>query len=81
MALNIGIGEMYSLACGLAWAIAVVLFKKSGESLPPFALNLFKNAVGADDRHRGVGDAGLAGPAADGTGADAGFPRAGYCAG
>lgn len=39
-----GPGEWYSLACALAWATAVVLFKKSGESLAPFALNLVKNA-------------------------------------
>lgn len=41
--MNFGIGELYSVACALAWGIAVVLFKKSGESLGPFALNLFKN--------------------------------------
>ena len=44
--MSFGIGEFYSLACALAWAIAVILFKKSGESLPPVALNLFKNVVG-----------------------------------
>lgn len=43
---SFGLGEFYSLACALAWAIAVVLFKKSGESLAPVPLNLFKNAVG-----------------------------------
>lgn len=43
--MNFGIGEFYSLACALIWAIAVVLFKKSGESLAPFALNLFKNTL------------------------------------
>ena len=42
-----GLGEAYSLGCALAWGIAVVLFKKSGESLAPFALNLFKNTLGA----------------------------------
>ena len=42
-----GLGEAYSLGCALAWGIAVVLFKKSGESLGPFALNLFKNTLGA----------------------------------
>jgi len=41
-----GLGEFYSLACALAWAIAVILFKKSGESLAPVPLNLFKNVVG-----------------------------------
>lgn len=34
------------MACALAWATAVILFKKSGESLPPLPLNLFKNLVG-----------------------------------
>lgn len=42
-----GPGELYSLGCALAWAIAVVLLKKSGESLAPFALNLFKNLLAA----------------------------------
>jgi drug/metabolite transporter (DMT)-like permease len=46
MAITIGPGELYSLACALAWATAVILFKKSGESLAPFALNLLKNGVG-----------------------------------
>lgn len=41
-----GLGEAYSLGCALAWGAAVVLFKKSGESLGPFALNLFKNLLG-----------------------------------
>lgn len=45
--MNVGIGEFYSLSCALVWAIAVVLFKKAGESLGPFALNLFKNALAA----------------------------------
>jgi drug/metabolite transporter (DMT)-like permease len=44
--MNFGLGEFYSIACALVWAIAVILFKKSGESLPPVALNLFKNMVG-----------------------------------
>ncbi|MDH4458594.1 MAG: DMT family transporter [Nevskia sp.] len=43
--MNFGIGEFYSLACALVWAVAVVLFRKSGESISPFALNLFKNAL------------------------------------
>lgn len=38
-----GMGEAYSLGCALVWGAAVVLFKKSGESLAPFALNYFKN--------------------------------------
>lgn len=41
--MNFGLGEVFSLSCSLVWAIAVILFRKSGESLNPFALNLFKN--------------------------------------
>lgn len=43
--INFGIGEAYSIGCALLWAVAVVLMKKSGESLAPFALNLFKNLL------------------------------------
>jgi drug/metabolite transporter (DMT)-like permease len=39
-------GELYSLACAFVWAIAVLLFRKSGERVAPVALNLFKNSVG-----------------------------------
>lgn len=45
--MNFGIGEFYSLACALVWAVAVVLFKKAGDSISPFALNLFKNTLAA----------------------------------
>lgn len=44
--MTFGLGEFYSLACALAWAVAVILFKKSGESLAPVPLNLFKNTLG-----------------------------------
>jgi drug/metabolite transporter (DMT)-like permease len=44
--MNFGLGEFYSIACALVWAVAVILFKKSGESLAPVPLNLFKNLVG-----------------------------------
>lgn len=40
-----GLGEFFSLSCALAWASAVILFKKSGEHLQPFSLNLIKNAM------------------------------------
>lgn len=40
-----GLGEAYSLACALVWAIAVILFKRSGESLGPFALSLVKSTL------------------------------------
>jgi drug/metabolite transporter (DMT)-like permease len=43
---SFGLGEFFSLACALAWAVAVILFKKSGESLAPVPLNLFKNVLG-----------------------------------
>jgi drug/metabolite transporter (DMT)-like permease len=36
------VGEAFSLGCALAWAVAVILFRRSGESVPPLALNLFR---------------------------------------
>jgi len=39
-------GELCALFSPLAWSVAVILFQKSGESVPPAALNLFKNLVG-----------------------------------
>jgi drug/metabolite transporter (DMT)-like permease len=39
------LGLVCSLACALCWAIAVVLFKKSGDVMGPIALNLFKNVL------------------------------------
>jgi drug/metabolite transporter (DMT)-like permease len=39
-------GEIFSLGCAVLWAIAVLLFRKSGEALSPVALNTFKGAVG-----------------------------------
>jgi drug/metabolite transporter (DMT)-like permease len=41
----LGPGELLSLACGVLWAFAVILFKRSGEDAPPLALNLFKGIV------------------------------------
>jgi len=35
-------GEIYALAAAVFWAFAVILFKKSGEAVPPLALNLFR---------------------------------------
>ncbi len=40
-----GLGEIFSLACAICWAIGVVLFKHSGESFSPKSLNLFKNCL------------------------------------
>ena len=42
-----GPGEALSLASAVTWAVAVVLFKRSGETLSPTALNLFKNLFAA----------------------------------
>jgi drug/metabolite transporter (DMT)-like permease len=39
-------GEFSATLCGLLWAVAVILFKKSGETVPPVTLNLFKGTVG-----------------------------------
>jgi drug/metabolite transporter (DMT)-like permease len=37
------LGEFLSLSTAITWAIAVILFKKSGESVHPIALNFFKD--------------------------------------
>jgi drug/metabolite transporter (DMT)-like permease len=39
------LGELYSLAAAVVWAMAVILFTKSGETVPPFSLNLFRVVV------------------------------------
>ncbi|MBT3222936.1 MAG: EamA family transporter, partial [Proteobacteria bacterium] len=39
-------GEVYAISCALLWAIAIILFRKSGEQIQPVALNLFKGTVG-----------------------------------
>ncbi len=39
-------GEIFSLASALTWALAVILLRRSGKTLPPFELNLFKNCFG-----------------------------------
>jgi len=39
-------GEFYAAACAFLWAVAVVLFRRSGDDVPPLALNLFKNTLG-----------------------------------
>jgi drug/metabolite transporter (DMT)-like permease len=39
------IGEILSLSAAILWALAIVLFKKSGETVHPVALNIFKDTV------------------------------------
>src|SRR5215467_2238453 len=40
-----GFGEVLSLACALSWAFVLILFRQTGRSVHPFALNLFKNII------------------------------------
>lgn len=40
-------GESVALTTALIWAFAVILFKKSGETVHPIGLNLFKNTLAA----------------------------------
>jgi drug/metabolite transporter (DMT)-like permease len=39
------LGEILALSCALLWATAVILFRKSGETVAPSGLNLFKNVL------------------------------------
>ncbi len=41
-----GWGEFFALTSALAWALAVILLRRSGETLPAFELNLFKTCFG-----------------------------------
>lgn len=38
-------GESFALLAPLCWSFAVILFRVTGESVPPVALNLYKNVV------------------------------------
>ena len=38
-------GELLALLSPMAWAVAVILFRKTGEKVPPVPLNLVKNSV------------------------------------
>lgn len=40
------LGEILALASGVAWAVAVILFRVSGRRIEPVALNLGKNVLG-----------------------------------
>ena len=41
------LGEFLAVATAMIWASAVILFKKSGETVHPIALNFFKNVLAA----------------------------------
>jgi drug/metabolite transporter (DMT)-like permease len=41
-----GWGEVFALGSALVWAFAVILMRRSGETLPPLELNFFKNLLG-----------------------------------
>ena len=41
-----GWGEIFALASAFGWALAVILMRRVGETLPAFELNLFKNSLG-----------------------------------
>lgn len=38
-------GEFYAIACAVVWSAAVIFFRKSGETIDPFALNLFRVVI------------------------------------
>lgn len=40
-----GLGEFLSLLCALLWAFAVILYRKAGETLDVWEMNLFKSAL------------------------------------
>ncbi|MBM4321659.1 MAG: DMT family transporter, partial [Deltaproteobacteria bacterium] len=40
------LGELFSLAAALVWAVAIILFRQSGRHFQPVALNLFKDVLG-----------------------------------
>jgi drug/metabolite transporter (DMT)-like permease len=39
------LGQIFAILTAISWAFAVILFKKSGETVHPVALNLFKNLL------------------------------------
>ena len=41
-----GIGEIFSITCAMCWAIAVIMFKRIGDTMEASPLNLCKNALG-----------------------------------
>ena len=39
------LGQAFALAAPICWSVAIILFRLSGRSVPPVALNLFKNSL------------------------------------
>jgi len=39
------VGELFSVLAAVIWAMAVIFLRKSGETVSPFALNLFRVAI------------------------------------
>lgn len=37
------LGELFAIGSALSWAVGVILFRRAGETVPPLALNFFKN--------------------------------------
>ena len=42
---SFGRGEIFALLCAVSWALAVVVFRRCGDEVRPFTLNLFKNVL------------------------------------
>lgn len=43
--MNYYLGEIFALLAAITWALALVLFKRSGETVSPLAMSMFKNIV------------------------------------
>jgi drug/metabolite transporter (DMT)-like permease len=41
------LGKILALACAVVWAMAVILFKRAGDTIRPLALNWYKTALSA----------------------------------
>lgn len=43
--MNVGLGEVLSVAAAASWGLGVALYRKLGDRMPPVALNLYKNVI------------------------------------
>jgi len=43
--MQLGLGELYSISAAACWGLAVVIYMRLGQSVPPVALSLFKNLI------------------------------------